>query len=258
MPELARREAGGRDALQERQGELLNLLRPPRFGRSHARLLVLIGVAAVALALFLTWSGRPQEVSLGAVQPARADPGQAVTSAEVTAGASSAAAVEAPTASATSGPDLGPSSADQASSAEPGVMVHVTGMVRSPGVVQLPAGSRVVDAVEAAGGARARGNVDAVNLARVLADGERVDVPRVGQAAAGPAVEAATSEQGPVSLNHAPGSSLEELPGVGPVLAGRIVAWRETNGPFTAVDDLEQVSGIGPTVMEQVRPLVTL
>lgn len=130
------------------------------------------------------------------------------------------------------------------------VVVHVVGAVASPGVVRLPAGARVVDALDAAGGATGEADLARVNLARVLVDGEQVVVPRPGEAVPVPGV--APAADGLVDLNTASLAQLDELPGVGPVLAQRIVDRR----PYTAVDELDEVSGIGPTLLERIRPLV--
>ena len=136
------------------------------------------------------------------------------------------------------------------------VTVHVIGRVRRPGVVTLPFGARVADAVEAVGGLRDGAMSGDLNLARVLVDGEQVIVGRHRSTASGePAGSAATSD-GLLDLNAATAAQLEELPGVGPVLAGRIVAWREANGPFPSVEILGEVSGIGDTLLAQLRPLV--
>jgi len=136
------------------------------------------------------------------------------------------------------------------------VVVHVVGRVGSPGVVELPAGSRVVDALDAAGGVLPDTTLDAVNLARVLVDGEQVRVdlpPDPGvQASAPPSSGSGSAPAAPVDLNVASAAEFDELPGVGPVLAGRIVAWREENGPFTAVDQLLEVAGIGPAVFDDL------
>ncbi|WP_432540911.1 ComEA family DNA-binding protein [Kineococcus sp. SYSU DK002] len=144
------------------------------------------------------------------------------------------------------------------------VVVHVAGRVASGGVVTLAAGSRVADALAAAGGPAAEADLDALNLARALVDGEQVLVPGPGdpapaalpQAAAAPAAAPAAAE--PVDLNTATAADLDALPGVGEVLAGRIVAWRTENGPFSAVEDLGEVQGIGPKVLEGLRDLVAV
>jgi competence protein ComEA len=152
------------------------------------------------------------------------------------------------------------------------VVVHVVGRVRHPGVVRLPQGSRVEQAVTAAGGARRDADLSGVNLARPLVDGEQVVVPRPGQPAApaagtaGPVGASATAAgsgaagpaQQPVDVNTATLAELDTLPGVGPVLAQRILDWRAQNGKFTSVDELGEVSGIGDAVLARLRPLVRL
>ncbi|MFD1719489.1 helix-hairpin-helix domain-containing protein [Georgenia deserti] len=148
------------------------------------------------------------------------------------------------------------------------VVVHVAGAVTDPGVVELDAGARVADAVERAGGATPEADLGTVNLARVLTDGEQVYVPAVGEdpPATGADTPAGGSAGGsgdggeptPVNLNTAGPAELEELPGIGPALATAVLEWRETNGGFASVDDLELVSGIGPATMERLRPLVTV
>jgi competence protein ComEA len=148
-----------------------------------------------------------------------------------------------------------------------GVVVDVEGRVRHPGLVHLPAGARVADALAAAGGAAPGAVVTRLNLARVLADGEQVLVPAPGDPvadaappsgapAAGDAGSAAGAAAGPLDLNAATAAALDQLPGVGPVLAGRIVAWRAAHGRFTTVDELGEVEGIGPKALERLRPLV--
>ena len=149
-------------------------------------------------------------------------------------------------------------------SKEVSVTVHVVGAVRHPGVYLLPTGSRVVDAVEMAGGVLGNAVVAAVNMARPLADGEQVFIPdedtqangagQVASLGSGGVGVAATG--GLVDLNSADTTLLETLPGVGPSTAKKIVMDRETNGPFSSVDDLGRVSGIGPKKLEQLRELV--
>ena len=144
------------------------------------------------------------------------------------------------------------------------VVVDVTGKVRRPGIATLPAGSRVVDALEAAGGVRRGVDVTSLNLARVLVDGEQIVVGIrapggvAAPAAAVPGVAGASSAAPMVNINSATQAELEELPGVGPVTAAAILKWRSDNGPFTAVDDLLEVSGIGDATLAEMAPFVTL
>jgi competence protein ComEA len=148
-------------------------------------------------------------------------------------------------------------------SAAPEVVVDVTGKVRRPGIVRLPAGSRVVDAVEAAGGPRRGVDLGSLNLARVLVDGEQVVVglpapPGVAASAA----SAPGSTGGPpgalVNLNTATQTELETLPGIGPVTAQAILQWRTDHGAFSAVDELMEVSGIGEATLADMAPFVTV
>jgi competence protein ComEA len=151
-------------------------------------------------------------------------------------------------------------SARPAGTAAPEVVVDVTGKVLRPGIVVLKPGSRVVDALEAAGGARRRADLTGINLARLLVDGEQivVGVPPPP----GPAASAAGSP-GPdpgalVNLNTASTAELEELPGVGPVTAQSILDWRAANGGFRNVDQLLDVDGIGEKTLADLAPLVTV
>ena len=137
------------------------------------------------------------------------------------------------------------------------IVVHVVGEVTAPGVVQLPAGSRVTDAVEAAGGPTTGADLGALNLARTLADGEQVRVPAPGEAPVA-AAGAAAPGPGPVDLNAATVADLDALPGIGPVLAERIVTWRTANGRFTRVAELAEVAGIGPAVLADLESLVVV
>ncbi len=145
------------------------------------------------------------------------------------------------------------------------VTVHVHGRVVRPGVVTLPTGSRVIDAIEAAGGLRAKSAAGDLNLARVLVDGEQIAVGRRGppgseSSGSGGAADAPSAPgapgAAPVDLNAASAGELESLPGIGPVLAQRIVQWRLDNGPFSSVEILREVSGIGDALMVRLRPLV--
>lgn len=191
------------------------------------------------------------------------------------------ATAEAPVTPATTAP----ASAGGGTGATPAaqVTVHVVGQVRSPGLISLPGGSRVGDAVEQAGGVTRSADVGALNLARVLVDGEQVVVPKPGQTPQGaaaatgapgvagaPASPGATPGATPgggaaapsagalVNLNTADLTTLETLPGVGPVLGQAIVEWREQHGGFTSVDELDDVSGIGEKTYAELAPRVTV
>jgi competence protein ComEA len=132
--------------------------------------------------------------------------------------------------------------------------VHVVGEVSSPGMYQLPIGARLVDAVFAAGGLTEDADNASVNLARELTDGEQIVVFSISQEGEA----AGTTASGLVSLNRASDKELEDLPGIGPALSSRIIAWREANGGFKSVQDLLKVSGIGESLLAGVIDLVTL
>ncbi|SEE52043.1 competence protein ComEA [Arthrobacter alpinus] len=145
-----------------------------------------------------------------------------------------------------------------------GLVVHVAGAVKNPGVFTLMPGSRVFQAIDAAGGALPEANLSALNLAATLSDGTQILVPVQGQASpvnplnpAGPA-DTGPAPQGLVNLNTATAAQIETLPGVGPVLAERIVAWRTDHGPFTSVEGLNAVTGIGPKLLAGLQELVTV
>jgi competence protein ComEA len=136
------------------------------------------------------------------------------------------------------------------------VVVDVTGAVREPGVYRLPAGSRVDDAVKRAGGETGKAELDSVNLAARLADGQQVVVPeRVsgGGAVGAPSGAAAAEEEGPISLGTATAADLDTIDGIGPVTAEDIIQFREEHGGLSSVDQLDQISGIGPATMESLR-----
>lgn len=153
------------------------------------------------------------------------------------------------------------------------VIVHVTGPVRTPGVVTLAAGSRVSDAVAAAGGVTPQGLKKAgirINLARILVDGEQIDVSVAEDSGAAPTASPGAGRGLPgggptapqsgvkVSLNKATASQLEELPRVGPVMAAKIIEFRTQYGGFRSIDQLREVSGIGDATFAQIAPLVQL
>jgi competence protein ComEA len=139
------------------------------------------------------------------------------------------------------------------------VVVDVTGAVRHPGVYRLPVGSRVVDAVKRAGGETGKAEVEAINLAARLADGQQVVVPeRIAVVAGGTATSAASggaaeAEDGPISLGTATAADLDTIDGIGPVTAEDIIEFRDEHGGLSSVDQLDQISGIGPATMESLR-----
>ena len=158
----------------------------------------------------------------------------------------------------------------EAGSTAPAVL-HVAGAVARPGIVELAPGSRINDAIAAAGGVTPAADLDRLNLAAVVVDGQKIYVPRQGEAvpadsgapsgagggsAAGGA--APPSLAGKTNLNSAGIEELGALPKVGPVLAQRIVDWRREHGPFTSVEELDAVDGVGPKMMETLLPLVSV
>ena len=169
----------------------------------------------------------------------------------VSSGASAALMDGDATGDGTGGVGAGPTS----SAISPTVVVHVVGAVRAPGVVHLPGGARVADAVAAAGGAEPDADLARVNLARVLADGEQVVVPRPGEAVVPAAAATAGASGTLLDLNSAGLADLDALPGIGPVLAQRILDRRKEHR-FASVDELGEVSGIGPALVDRLRPLV--
>lgn len=140
------------------------------------------------------------------------------------------------------------------------LLVDVAGWVRSPGVYEFPEGARVIDAIDAAGGARPGAMLQALNLAAPLVDGTQVLVPREGEQGVVPpaAGGGGAVAGGLINVNTATATELETLPGVGEVLAQRIIDHRTENGPFTSVDQLVDVSGIGDAILGSIRELVTV
>ncbi|MFF4530371.1 helix-hairpin-helix domain-containing protein [Streptomyces sp. NPDC001407] len=196
--------------------------------------LAVVLVAACVFAAYHFWAGRPRTVR----PPDR----------ETSAVAAAAPTVMPP--------------ADRASPANRAggsVVVDVTGKVLRPGIQRLPSGSRVVDALDAAGGARPGTDTTGLNRARVLMDGEQIVVGAPPGPAGAPAPSGAPAggrPAGPVSLNSATAEQLDSLPGVGPVLAQHIVDYRTEHGGFRSVDELRHVNGIGTRRFTDLRPLV--
>jgi len=150
-----------------------------------------------------------------------------------------------------------PSTVATASSGTEAFQVYISGWVTSPGVVQMTEGAIVADAVAAAGGALEGALLDEVNLARPLIEGDHVQIPGPGDSIAAPTGGGGGGD-GLISLNQADASLLEDLPGVGPVLAERIVAHREANGPFETVEDLLEVPGIGEAKLAAMRDSIAV
>jgi len=136
----------------------------------------------------------------------------------------------------------------------PKIYVHVAGLVKSPGIYQLDSGTRVYDAVLAAGGFTSKANQASVNMARALNDGEQLLI----SSGSGPQAFDTPMSSSLISLNQASASQLEDLPGVGPALAGRMIDWRTANGGFKTKEDLLNVAGIGDKLFASVKDLVTL
>ena len=158
-------------------------------------------------------------------------------------------------------PSGGTASAPASASPSPEVvvLVDVAGWVRRPGVYEFTEGARVIDAIDAAGGARSGAVLEALNLAAPLTDGTQILVPREGQEGVAPApVTGDAVAGGLVNVNSALATELEELPGIGEVIAQRIIDYRTENGPFATVDELLDVSGIGDAILESIRELVTV
>lgn len=149
-----------------------------------------------------------------------------------------------------------PTAARTAAAAPAQFVVDVVGAVRRPGLYRVPHGARVADAVARAGGVTPKAQLDIVNLAAPIADGEQIVVPRRGaaEAAGGAAGPGATS--GPVHLSTATAEQLDSLPGIGPVTAQKILAYRQQHGAFGSVEELDAVPGIGPARLEQLKGLV--
>lgn len=234
--------------------------------------LTLVAVLAVVVVVVLWHSGRPE---------VRAAPPRLVASGPTPAssGPTSGAGVQ-PAGSRGTQNVVGAGGSTPTAQAPTSIMVDVAGRVRHPGVVELRSGARVVDAIEAAGGALADADLRPLNLAQMLSDGEQVLVLGEGEAVAGAAGSGVSGGAGgpgaegggspgstatgarapgsPVDLNSATAADLDALPGVGPVLAQRIVDWRQQHGRFSNVEELQEVSGIGAAKYDDLKILVSV
>lgn len=253
--------------------ELPVSLKGARWVPSRSAVVAVLAVVAVVVVVFgvRVWLAGGDGADVGSRAGARVEP------TGVSRGTSTLSRAS-PTASASGAKDK--AAASGAPGAAGPVVVHVVGQVAKPGVYRMAAGARVGDAVTSAGGATRGADLAAVNLARVLVDGEQIVVPQPGQAVVGPGAGGAGggaanggssggagggtgvggggSAGGTVSLNSADLSALDTLPGVGPVLAQRILDWRTEHGRFTSVEELGEVSGIGEKLLAQLTPKVTL
>jgi len=198
---------------------------PLNVGRRRLAAVLLLAVVAVVVAWRHVAAGAPSTGGALAVAPIRP----------------SAAAAEA---------------AGSSAAPRPAIVIDVVGAVRRPGLYRLPRGARVADAVARAGGLTRTAERDAVNLAAPVADGEQVVVAVRGAAAASPAGGSAGAPSAPVSLSTASAEQLDTLPGIGPVTAQKIVAYRQEHGPFTSVADLDAIPGIGPARLAELKGLV--
>lgn len=139
------------------------------------------------------------------------------------------------------------------------ILIHVAGKVKRPDVYPLLAGSRVSDAIKAAGGAQKGVDLSDINLARVLVDGEQVYVGYVAKVSSSSSSKSKkTRFTGVINVNRATKAEFDSLTGIGPVIASRIINYRSANGPFLALDDLLKVSGIGSKTLERIRPRLSL
>lgn len=247
----ARREAARSTGWADRVGVPESLRGGVRLGSAHVSVVaVLVALGAVVTAwLVVRGDAQPAPVPLAA--PAGSQP---LVPLDPTASATGAAAA----------PGVPVATAGDAAAGAATVTVDVAGRVRRPGIAVLPVGARVVDALEAAGGARPGVDLSTLNLARPLVDGEQVlvggpatavaPVPGTATTTAPPA----TGAVGLVNLNTATPEELEALPQVGPVTAAAIVAWREANGAFASVDQLVEVDGIGEATLAEIAPHATV
>jgi competence protein ComEA len=192
------------------------LITPPTQAINPILKIVIVAVLATA---GLVWLNRPTPIAV----PEVASPGIPIT--------------------ASSGTPVSSQGLDQ-------IVVDIKGDVQTPGLVTLPAGARVADAIAAAGGVTPNADVTGINLAERLSDGQMVFI--------GNAQSMQLSSDPRINLNLATESDLDSLPGVGPVMAGRIIAWRESNQRFHSIEELQEVPGIGPKVFANLKPLVRI
>jgi len=225
--------ANAPQAGEQLAGALVDELPRQRFGRMHVKVMCALLAVGLITSGWLLLRARPVAV---------ASAGEVVTVAPP---------VQTP-ASAT------PSATKSATK----IVVHVLGAVRRPGLVKLPENARVQDAIDASGGLTRRANPGELNLAQVLNDGQQVVIGTTQDPAGevreqpGSSTSSGSAASGALDLNRASQTKLEELPGIGPVIAQAILTWREQHGRFTRVEELQEVDGIGPKTYAQIAPHV--
>lgn len=271
--EVARLDADLRRARRPGVLTVPDELRTGRRAMSSAAvvsLLALVVAVGCAFVLRVLWAERSSSVP--DVAPGTSRSVQVVGGAPATAAAAPGSGAPTGATGRSTGVGSGGGSGARAPTAGGELVVHVVGQVLRPGLVRLRQGARVADAISAAGGTRTGADLAALNLARLVVDGEQIRVPKPGEApglsggaagagapgAAGGGSASSAGSGAPVSLNAADATALDSLPGVGPVLAQRIIDWRAQHGRFTSVDELGEVSGIGDKLLTQLRPKVTL
>ncbi|MET0866081.1 MAG: helix-hairpin-helix domain-containing protein, partial [Nakamurella sp.] len=233
-------------------------------GRKGALILLLIATLAATVTAVGVWRDRPES------RPVETASITGLGLASASSIASSVAQVQ-PSGSAQPASSVA-SGSPPAQAPSTDLVVSVTGLVANPGLVTLPAGARVADAIAAAGGTAADADLTGINLAARLNDGDSVVIggspgaPGVASGVAGSGQDpnpastngAAGASSELINLNTADEAALDTLPGVGPVMAQNILAWRETNGSFSSTEQLQEISGIGPSRYAQIAPLVTV
>jgi competence protein ComEA len=243
----------GEDAVDGSAGESRGR---PAFGRAHLGVVCGLLLLGLVLACLVVLRARP--VALASPSPTMSP--RAVTTAP--SGSSTTVGHTTGAAGQTTGPTV-PASASPSAAR---IVVHVLGAVRRPGLVRLPGGSRVQDAIDAAGGLLPSADPAEINLAQPLGDGQQVfvgttahpsgEVRQTGAGSGGATTAGGGEAGGQIDLNSATSSQLDTLPGVGPVTAERIIAWRTEHRRFSRVEELQEVDGIGPKTYAQIAPHV--
>ncbi|MGK2874338.1 MAG: helix-hairpin-helix domain-containing protein [Nocardioides sp.] len=236
----------GRHALRRGRPDSDGSERAPRFEAAHVALVCVAAAVALAVTSWLVIRADPEQVSVATVSGSASGVMEPLSVAGSQSSAPPVADFSGPA------PVIDQSPVD--------VVVDVTGKVRRPGIAVLPVGSRVVDAIKAAGGARSGVSLTSINLARLLVDGEQIVVGTDGPPIVGtsPAPGSAVAPGALINLNTATLEDLDQIPEVGPVTAQSILDWRSENGGFTQVEELLEIDGIGPATLDKIAPHVTV